>query len=87
MRIKFTLHFQGEEMEDGDIEQKSLLKTLFSPPQNLGKELKLEESEQNKTFYKLGHVALHLMLSNTHRAEWLSEINLNCWLLVILLNH
>lgn len=55
-------------MEDGDIKQKSLLKTHFSP-QNLGKELKLEESEQNKTFYMLGHVALHLMLSHTHRAE------------------
>lgn len=62
--------------------KKSFKDTFF---QDFGKELKLQES--NKTFYRLGHVALHLMLSKTHRAEWLSEINLNHWLIVILRNH
>lgn len=34
-----------------------------------------------------GPLALHLMLSKNNRAEWLSEINLNSWLIVILHNH
>lgn len=86
MNVKFTLHFEGEDREDGEITQKiAFLKD--TPFQDLRKELKLQESEKNKTFYMLGHMARHLNLSKTHRAEGLSEINLNSWLIVILHNH
>lgn len=43
MKIKFTLHFQGEEREDDEMKQKKSFKDTFF--QDLGKELKLQESE------------------------------------------